>query len=150
MLKGGGDADQTMSQSFFVKLFLFLSYLVCLLEFIVSGCDTWWIFIIPTLSPASFLRRLPLNSLSLPHHYHHHPSPSPPPLPHPNYVMMTRLMISKVIAEWDKVWSRLSSHLQPFFWLIARILTIFAKKCRILTRRNKRESYSIVFQQNNV
>ena len=100
----------------FVKLFLFLSYLVCLLEFIVSGCDTWWIFIIPTLSPASFLRRLPLNSLSLPHHHHHHPSPSPPPLPHPHYVMMTRLMISKVIAEWDKVWSRLSSHLQPFFF----------------------------------
>ena len=55
---------QCLSHSF-DKLFLFLSYLVCLLEFIVSGCDTWWIFIIPTLSPASFLRRLPLNSLLL-------------------------------------------------------------------------------------
>ena len=59
---GGVLAKQCHS---FVKLFLFLSYLVCLLEFIVSGCDTWWIFIIPTLSPASFLRRLPLNSLLL-------------------------------------------------------------------------------------
>ena len=52
--------------------------------------------------------------------------------------------------EWDKVWSRLSSHLQPFFWLIAHILTIFDKKYRILTRRDKRESYLIVLQQNNV
>ena len=44
--------------------------------------------------------------------------------------------------EWDKVWSRLSSHLQPFFWLIiARIFTIFDKKYRILTHRDKRESY---------
>ena len=40
-------------------------------------------------------------------------------------------------AEWDKVWSWLSSHLQPFFWLIACILTIFDKKYLILTRRNK-------------
>ena len=120
-------AKQCLSHSF-VKLFLFLSYLVCLLEFIVSGCDTWWIFIIPTLSPASFLRRLPLNSLSLPHHYHHHPSPSPPPLPHPNYVMMTRLMISKVIAEWDKVWSRLSSHLQPFFLAHSAYFNNFRQK----------------------
>ena len=40
------------------------------------------------------------------------------------------------IPEWDKVWSRLSSHLQPFFfWLIAPILTIFDKKYRILTNR---------------
>ena len=36
-----------------------------------------------------------------------------------------------------------------FFRLIARILTIFTKK-RILTRRDKRESYLIVLQQNNV
>ena len=46
-------------------------------------------------------------------------------------------------AEWNKVWSRLLSHLQPFFWLIARILTIVDKKYRILTRRDKRESYLI-------
>ena len=31
-------------------------------------------------------------------------------------------------SKWEKVWSWLSSHLQPFFWLIARILTIFDKK----------------------
>ena len=37
-----------------------------------------------------------------------------------------------------------------FFRLIARILTIFDKKYRILTRRDKRESYLIVLQQNNV
>ena len=37
-----------------------------------------------------------------------------------------------------------------FFWLIARILTIFDKKYRILMRRDKRESYLIVLQQNNV
>ena len=37
-----------------------------------------------------------------------------------------------------------------FFWLIAHILTIFDKKYRILTRRDKRESYLIVLQQNNV
>ena len=30
--------------------------------------------------------------------------------------------------EWEKVWSRLSAHLQPFFWLSARILKIFDKK----------------------
>ena len=34
--------------------------------------------------------------------------------------------------------------------LIAHISTIFDKKYRILTRRDKRESYSIVLQQNNV
>ena len=37
-----------------------------------------------------------------------------------------------------------------FFWLIVHILTIFDKKYRILTRRDKRESYSIFLQQNNV
>ena len=37
-----------------------------------------------------------------------------------------------------------------FFWLIAHILTILDKKYRILTRRDKRESYLIVLQQNNV
>ena len=40
--------------------------------------------------------------------------------------------------------------LAVIFWLIARILTIFNKKYRILTRRDKRESYLIVLQQNNV
>ena len=34
-----------------------------------------------------------------------------------------------------------------FFWLIARILTIFDNKYRILTHRDKRESYLIVLQQ---
>ena len=53
-------------------------------------------------------------------------------------------------AEWDKVCSRLSLHLQPFFWLLVRILTIFDKKYRIFTRRDKRESNLIVLQQNNV
>ena len=53
-------------------------------------------------------------------------------------------------AEWEKVWIRLSAHLQPFFWPIGRILTIFDKKYRIFTRRDKRESYLIVLQQNNV
>ena len=32
-------------------------------------------------------------------------------------------------AEQSKVWSRLSSHFQPFLFLIAHILTIFDKKC---------------------
>ena len=36
------------------------------------------------------------------------------------------------------------------FWLIARILTIVDKKYRILTRRDKRESFLIVLQQNNI
>ena len=40
--------------------------------------------------------------------------------------------------------------LAAIFWLIARILTIFDKKYRILTRCDKRESYLIVLQQNNV
>ena len=53
-------------------------------------------------------------------------------------------------SEWEKVWSRLSAHLQPFFWLIARILTIFDKKYPILTCCDKRESYLIILQQNNV
>ena len=38
-------------------------------------------------------------------------------------------------ADWEKVWSRLSAHLEPFFRLLARILTIFDKKFRILTCR---------------
>ena len=58
--------------------------------------------------------------------------------------------VNSNMTEWDKVWSRLSLHLQPFFWLIVRILTIFDKKYHILTRRDKRESYLIVLQQNNV
>ena len=37
-----------------------------------------------------------------------------------------------------------------FFRLLAHILTIFDKKYRILTRRDKRESNLIVLQQNNV
>ena len=37
-----------------------------------------------------------------------------------------------------------------FFWLIAHILTIFDKKYCILTSCDKRESYLIVLQQNNV
>ena len=37
-----------------------------------------------------------------------------------------------------------------FFWLIAHILTIFDKKYRTLTCCDKRESYLIVLQQNNV
>ena len=55
--------------------------------------------------------------------------------------------LSWCCSEWDKVWSRLLSHLQPFFWLIARIFTIFDKKYSILTRRNKREPCLIVLQQ---
>ena len=46
--------------------------------------------------------------------------------------------LSWCCSEWDKVWSRLSSHLQPFFWLFARTSTIFDKKYRILMRRDKR------------
>ena len=66
----------------------------------------------------------------------------------PNFSLL--LQNGWIAAEWEKVWSRLSSHLQPFFQLIARILTFFDKKYRILTRRDKRESYLIVLQQNNV
>ena len=53
-------------------------------------------------------------------------------------------------TEWEK--GGVGSHRTcgHFFWLIARILTIFDKKYRILTRRDKRESYLIVLQQNNV
>ena len=43
-------------------------------------------------------------------------------------------------AEWEKVWSQLL-HLQPFFWLLAHILTIFDKKYSNLTCCDKRESY---------
>ena len=53
-------------------------------------------------------------------------------------------------TEWEKLWSQLSAHLQPFFWLLARILTIVDKKYRTLTGRDKRESYLFVLQQNNV
>ena len=52
-------------------------------------------------------------------------------------------------AEWKKVWSRLSAHLQPFFRLLARILRIFDEKYHILTCRHKRESYLIVLHQSN-
>ena len=37
-----------------------------------------------------------------------------------------------------------------FFRLLASILTIVDKKYRTLTRRDKRESYLIVLQQNDV
>ena len=40
--------------------------------------------------------------------------------------------------------------LAAIFFGSERILTIFDKKYRILTRRDKRESYLIVLQQNNV
>ena len=46
--------------------------------------------------------------------------------------------------------TRVGESVQPFFRLLARILTIFDKKYRILTYRDKRESYSIALQQNNV
>ena len=52
--------------------------------------------------------------------------------------------------EWDNVWSRLSSHLQPFFLAHRAYFNNFYKKYHILTRRDKRESYLIVLQQNNV
>ena len=58
---------------------------------------------------------------------------------------------NKDIITW--VWQSVESALialAAIFWLIARILTIFDKKYRILTRRDKRESYLIVLQQNNV
>ena len=42
------------------------------------------------------------------------------------------------------------SALWAMFQLLARILTIFDKKYRILMCRDKRESYFIVLQQNNV
>ena len=45
---------------------------------------------------------------------------------------------SSIPSEWEKVWSRLSAHLQPFFQLLARILTMFDKKYRILTCRDKK------------
>ena len=42
------------------------------------------------------------------------------------------------------------SALAAIFRLLVRSLTIFDKKYHILTRRDKRESYLIVLQQNNV
>ena len=59
--------------------------------------------------------------------------------PHKLFTLLTLLTL--LTPECDKVWSRLSSHLQPFFWLIACILTTFHKKYLILTCRDKRESY---------
>ena len=57
-----------------------------------------------------------------------------------------------LFPEWEKVWSRLSAHLQQLFLALlrARILTIFDKKYCILTFPHKRESYLIVLQQHNV
>ena len=54
------------------------------------------------------------------------------------------------MAEWDKVWSRLSAHFQPFLQLLAGILTILDKKYCTLMWRDKREPYLIVLQQNKV
>ena len=53
-------------------------------------------------------------------------------------------------TEWEKVWSRLSAHLQPFFSALSTYFNIFWQKYHILTCRDKRESYLIVLQQNNV
>ena len=39
-------------------------------------------------------------------------------------------------ARWDKVWSRLSAHFQPFFQLLAHILTIFNKKYHVATKES--------------
>ena len=60
------------------------------------------------------------------------------------------LCVSVCTAEWEKLWSRLPAHLQPFFRFLAHILTIFDKKYRILTCRDKREFFLIVLKQNNV
>ena len=59
---------------------------------------------------------------------------------------MTRLLVTRV---GESVESALSA-LAAIFRLLGRILTIFDKKYRILTYRDKRESYSIALQQNNV
>ena len=61
---------------------------------------------------------------------------------HINILIITIIIDYK--AEWEKVWSRLSAHLQPFFRLLARILTIFDKKYHILTCCDKRESYLVL------
>ena len=66
----------------------------------------------------------------------------------PNFSLL--LQNGWIAAEWEKVWSRLSSHLQPFSLVLARILTVFNKKRRFLMCPDKRESYLIVLQQNNV
>ena len=50
----------------------------------------------------------------------------------------------------ESVESALSALAAIFSARLARILTIFDKKYRSLTRRVKRESYLIVLQQNNV
>ena len=51
------------------------------------------------------------------------------------------------LPEWDKVWSRLSSHLQPFFSAHNAYFNNFRQKIPYLTRRDKRESYLIVLQK---
>ena len=48
------------------------------------------------------------------------------------------------MTEWEKVWSQLSAHLQPFFRLLVRILSFFEEKYCILTCRDKRESYLVL------
>jgi len=66
---------------------------------------------------------------------------------------MHRLEISTPQQQVARVGQSVESALiaiAAIFWLIARILTIFDKKYRNLTRRYKRESYLIVLQQNNV
>ena len=47
------------------------------------------------------------------------------------------------VAEWNKVWSRLSAYFQTFFRLLIRILTIFGKKYHIITCCDKREWLSV-------
>ena len=65
-------------------------------------------------------------------------------------------VVNCLIPEQEKMRSQLVAQFMPFFWLIARILTLCDKKYRILTFRDKkyriltfRESYLTVLQQNN-
>ena len=51
--------------------------------------------------------------------------------------------------EQIKMHSQLVAKFMPFFRLIARILTLRAKKYRILRFRDKTESYLTALQQNN-
>ena len=43
-------------------------------------------------------------------------------------VMQVMQLMQLMQAKWGKVWSRLAAHLQTFFRLLARTLTIFDKK----------------------
>jgi len=66
---------------------------------------------------------------------------------HPHFFNLFGIMASIRVGQ--SVESALIA-LTAIFWLIARILKIFDKKYRILTRCDKTESYLIVLQQNNV